>query len=201
VAKVAGELGFTALFNDFDFTALADNSIQRVIYRVSKEKPSVHHIINQALRMLVPGGELIIAGLKNEGTKTYIDKAKNIFGQGSSQKNGLAYRGNFYKSANAPCAELLDDQDYPRLRSFNSEVLDFYSKPGLFGWDKIDQGSAFLIDEFIEQLAERLAEQSIEPSTKPSTEQLSAPSPQLPPSFPTVPKVYLTWVVAMATSP
>ena len=29
----------------------------------------------------------------------------------------------------------------------SAEELDFYSKPGLFGWQKVDQGSGFLIEQ------------------------------------------------------
>ncbi|MGL4564538.1 MAG: hypothetical protein ACRCVD_04525, partial [Halioglobus sp.] len=62
VAQRARELGFAARFSDFDFTPLADNSIRTAIYRISKEKPVVHHIINEAWRVLAPGGELVLSG-------------------------------------------------------------------------------------------------------------------------------------------
>ena len=40
--------GWQSQYSDFDFSTIADQSVDKVIYRVSKEKPVVHHIINQA---------------------------------------------------------------------------------------------------------------------------------------------------------
>src|SRR5690606_32717331 len=79
VAQQATQLGFIAQFSDFDCTAIEDNSQDAVFYRISKEKAVVHYIINQALRILKPGGELVICGLKNEGIKTFIEKIGTLF--------------------------------------------------------------------------------------------------------------------------
>lgn len=146
VVAAAKKSGHVAGFSDFDFSLHADGSVQRIVYRISKEKPVAHHVLNEAYRLLTIGGELLIAGLKNDGAKTYIDKCRHIFGNGNIKKSGQAYLGSFCKTTNALCADRLDDQDYPKLRIIHTPVLDFYSKPGLFGWDRVDQGSAFLLD-------------------------------------------------------
>lgn len=147
VAQRARELGFTARFSDFDFSYLADNSIRTVIYRISKERPVVHHILNEAWRVLAPGGELLLSGLKQEGIKTYIEKAAVLFGNTQSRKVGMAYLGTALKHHAAPAPQALDSKQYSDLRLIETSQLDFYSKPGLFGWDKIDQGSAFLVEQ------------------------------------------------------
>ncbi|MEH6471137.1 MAG: methyltransferase [Halopseudomonas sp.] len=137
-------------FSDFDFSPWSDASLDRLYYRVSKEKAVVHHVINQAWRMLKPGGELRLLGAKNEGTKTYYDKARKLFGQGELDKLG---KGNFAATLTksdaqaSPESPLLDDRDYSQFRPIAD---DFISKPGLFGWDKQDQGSAFLAEHFAE---------------------------------------------------
>jgi 16S rRNA (guanine1207-N2)-methyltransferase len=41
----------------------------------------------------------------------------------------------------------LDDKAYTDLRLIESDELSFYSKPGVFGWQKIDKGSEFLIEQ------------------------------------------------------
>ena len=146
VAQRARELGFATQFSDFSFSTLEADSIQTAVYRVSKEKPVVHHIINEARRFLAPGGELVLAGLKNEGIKTYIDKAKQLFGNGVARKVGNVYTGNLVKRDCARTSAALDDKNYAQLRLIRTSQLDFYSKPGLFGWDKVDQGSAFLVE-------------------------------------------------------
>jgi 16S rRNA (guanine1207-N2)-methyltransferase len=147
VAQRARDFGLAVQFNDFSFATLDDNTVQTVVYRVSKEKPVVHHIINQAWRVLAPGGELVLTGLKNEGIKTYIDKARHLFGNGNARKVGNVYVGSLLKQQGACEPQPLDDQNYGQLRLIATPELDFYSKPGLFGWDRIDQGSAFLVEQ------------------------------------------------------
>ncbi|HSC75121.1 MAG TPA: methyltransferase [Pseudomonadales bacterium] len=153
VAAAAMAAGHLTTFSDFDFSLWTDGSVQRIVYRISKEKPLVHHVLNHARRLLAPDGELIIAGFKSDGTKTYIEKCKQLFGNGSIQKSGLVYRGLFSGVKNSDGANLLDDRDYEHLRMMHTPQLDFYSKPGLFGWDRIDTGSAFLIDSLQSFLA------------------------------------------------
>ncbi len=146
VAQQAEQQGFPSFFSDFDFSGINDASLDRVFYRISKEKPVTHHIINQAHRALMPGGKLFLCGQKNEGIKTYIDKAGTLFGCGATaQKNGAVYTAVLEKRA-SHSAQQLDDSAYPQLRPIASPAgITIHSKPGLFGWNKIDQGSEFLI--------------------------------------------------------
>lgn len=154
VAEQAKACGFSTNFSDFDCSQIADNSLDKIFYRVSKEKPIVHHLLNQAWRCLKPGGQLLLAGYKNEGTKTYIEKIAKLFGcEKSIVKNGPIYSAELSK--NSPCntSKLLDDSDYTQPRPIAPESgLQLLSKPGLFGWNKIDAGSALLIEQ-LNQLA------------------------------------------------
>jgi 16S rRNA (guanine1207-N2)-methyltransferase len=154
IAESASRASHHALFSDFDFSAIAPGSLQRIIYRVSKEKAVVHHVLNSAWPLLTNDGELIITGLKSDGIKTYIEKCKTKYGSGSAEKYGNAYIGRFCKSRNSVSLEQLDDQEYTCLRLIHTPTLDFFSKPGLFGWDKIDQGSAFLLEHLPDCLSQ-----------------------------------------------
>lgn len=149
VAEQAKTRGFTTRFNDFDCSDIADNSLDKIFYRVSKEKPVVHHLLNQAWRCLKPGGQLILAGYKNEGTKTYIEKIAKLLGSGKNiEKNGPVYSAALSKYTEYDATQLLDDSDYrsSRLIAPNSG-LELLSKPGLFGWNKLDSGSVLLIEQ------------------------------------------------------
>ncbi|MBN3564888.1 methyltransferase [Aliamphritea spongicola] len=151
------EQGWQCRFTDFDFSGYPDGSIDTLIYRISKEKPIVHHVINQAIRLLKPGGQLFIAGLKNEGIKTYLDKAKKRFdGQLQTAKSDKNTWMGILTRPDDCDTELLDDQDYAQLREIASDANYAYSsKPGVFGWNKIDKGSEFLIEQlplFMERL-------------------------------------------------
>ena len=137
-----------AHFSDFDTSAFKPNSFQRICYRVSKEKPVVHHLINRALGLLATDGELIISGEKNDGLKTYAKKAGNYFGSSAHiEKDGNGYTA-YIKKESDTCCEPLDDKSYPELRTnIDIDGTALYSKPGVFGWDKIDRGSAFLVEQ------------------------------------------------------
>jgi len=155
-------LNLDCTFNDFDFAGIENNSLDCVYYRVSKEKPVVHHIANQCFEKLKAGGKLLISGQKNEGIKTYFSKIKNLLGGDAKlEKNGLIYTGFVSKSETREQAreeQYLDAQQYTTLRPIAETVsgeqsIAIHSKPGVFGWNKIDQGSQFLWAELPEILA------------------------------------------------
>ena len=147
IAASAEQAGIETCFNDFDFSNLEPASFDYLLYRVSKERPVSHHIINSAFTLLASGGKLLLSGEKSDGLKTYADQACKLFGDRSKpQKNGNYYLATITRHSvgNKP----LDDKDYSKLRAIkNSDELPLQSKPGIFGWNKIDQGSAFLIEQ------------------------------------------------------
>ncbi len=141
-------LGLNSTFSDFDCPI--NGVFDAIFLRVAKEKSIVHYLINRAADLLKVQGVLTLIGEKNEGTKTYIDKAKKFFGSSASaKKNNIIYTGEirFYKKG-IP----LPDKSYTQLQTISG---DFLSKPGVFGWNKIDQGSAFLIHHLPAILAEQ----------------------------------------------
>jgi 16S rRNA (guanine1207-N2)-methyltransferase len=150
IAQHAEVLGIQTEFSDFDCQHIADHSQDRVFYRISKEKPIVHHLINQAFRILKPHGELIIAGQKTEGIKTYIEKARKLFSSDARiHKESANYHARISKNTAIHSeSNFLDDSDYTRIRVI-AELRGhpLYSKPGIFGWNKVDQGSALLVEQ------------------------------------------------------
>lgn len=120
------------------------SKLEQVIYRVSKERALVHHCVNVAASRLVPGGELTLLGCKKEGIKTHLRHSEEAFGIGArSKKHGLCYEGTL-EQGEGPSEELPCD-DYPQLRELQVGDLRFLSKPGIFGWNKVDHGSELLI--------------------------------------------------------
>ena len=138
-------LGADVVFSDFE---IAPSQYHTILYRISKEKAVVHHLINTAWRLLKPGGEFILSGTKNEGIKTYLDKAATLFGtRPIIKKQRRVYQGQIVKSVSST-GLCLDDQNYRQLRPLGEQNgVRLLSKPGLFGWNKIDQGSALLIEQ------------------------------------------------------
>ena len=146
VASAAKKVSLDCHFNDFDFSLLNPASFDGVLYRVSKERATSHHVINQAVKILKPNATLMLAGEKNDGLKSYVKQAGKLFSNPvNAEKNGTAYIASL--ALNATENDPLSDKNYPQLRSIQlSDNLCLQSKPGIFGWDKIDRGSAFLID-------------------------------------------------------
>ncbi len=142
------------LFSDFGFDSL-DKKFDICIYRISKERPVCHHVFNNCLSVLNKNGVLIIGGKKNEGVKTYHDKLVKTLGfQGPLKKNGDDYTSILTAPENRYPNSLLDDKDYKQLRPIQPKdtTPPFFSKPGLYGWNKVDQGSRFLIDAVLNDL-------------------------------------------------
>ena len=142
----ARKAGIRSAFSDFELKH-PDNALWDCIYfRVAKEKAVVHRVINCAAEVLRDKGTLWIAGHKDEGTKTYLAKAEELFGCKASVKRGkeklFVGHVDLYKKGSP-----LPDDDYNQLRQVEMKEGKYYwSKPGLFGWKRVDQGSEFLVE-------------------------------------------------------
>ena len=151
VTQRAQQAGLDCSFSDMDFSQIADASFDQLVYRVSKERPLVNHVIREAFRVLKSGGQLHLAGEKGDGIKTYIEKGSKFFGQKvPAQKHGSFYVASIEKKTDevdVKCLKALDDKDYAELRVMGDiEGKAFYSKPGQFGWSKFDRGSELLVE-------------------------------------------------------
>lgn len=150
--------GFTVELSDYDFSTVAKHSLDAIFYRVSKEKSLVHHIINAAAMLLKPSACLFLAGYKSEGIKTYVDKAAAFLGGGLNKQRGgqssllaelrFEHIGLELQSVNEKALRKLDDKNYGQTMVVSAGNINFISKPGVYGWNKIDKGSAFLIENF-----------------------------------------------------
>lgn len=138
--------GLLCVFSDFNPADYPVKRFDKIVYRIAKEKPQVHFLLNQAAALLTDEGELIISGYKNEGIKTYGDKLhKNLCATGKIKKHNRVYSGRFTK---LDSTRSLDDQDYSTVRIVRPKKDNqqtFYSKPGVFGWNKIDRGTELLL--------------------------------------------------------
>ncbi|MFA5496490.1 MAG: methyltransferase [Porticoccaceae bacterium] len=147
IADAALRAGCDSHFSDFDFTPWQPGDLELIAAPLAKEKAVVHHIANSAAALLAPGGRLILAGGKQEGIKTFAKTlAARLGGDARLEKHGTRYLLTLHRGPQP--GPPLDDRDYPTLRPVleldGSPVL---SKPGLFGWDRIDAGSALLAEQ------------------------------------------------------
>lgn len=136
--------GISATLNDFDIAAVPP--FTHAVFRVAKEKALVHYVINRALERLPAGGTLWLTGEKNDGIKTYAEKAAlRADVEVQRERHGAAQIVSITRGENL--GEPLDDQQYAQARRLELATNFFvWSKPGIFGWQKLDAGSAYLCE-------------------------------------------------------
>ncbi|WP_298635097.1 methyltransferase [uncultured Umboniibacter sp.] len=133
-----------------DFENRTEEQFSRIVYRLSKERAVVYRCLNLAAELLRIDGQLIIAGGNKEGIKTALKQAKLLFGTEIETTIHSGYRLAIITKVKATTG--IDDNDYQQLREVTTKTQSFWSKPGLFGWDKVDRGSEILVDVINEQL-------------------------------------------------
>ncbi len=147
IAQKAETASISTYFNDLDFSCFMPKSFDGIFFRVSKERANTHHVINQSAYLLKPGATLMLSGEKNDGIKSYVKKACMLFNTSSiPTKFGNQYLAKINISEPND-SKKLDDSNYSSIQAV--KVLSEYgltSKPGVFGWNKIDRGSAFFVD-------------------------------------------------------
>lgn len=144
VAQGAQSLGLDAQFSDW--TLSGNTQFDTVYLRVCKEKSVNLHLLRLARSSLAVGGRLIMAGQKNEGIKSIAKQAQDIFDRAAVNKQGKAYLAQLDCLEPTPALDLAQYHQIQTIASWRSLTLK--SKPGVYGWDKVDQGSVLLIEAF-----------------------------------------------------
>lgn len=139
------KLRINTFLSDFDFTGLG--LYEQIVYRISKEKMLTHHVINEALRHLTAAGNLYVIGEKTDGIKSITKQAAELYQSDvTARKFGNAYLAQFSRPSDAILdSKRLPTAGYTDLRLISHPLLNFYSKPGVFGWEKVDKGSQLLV--------------------------------------------------------
>lgn len=140
------KLGWHSTFCDYLWPENHATQLE-LIYRISKEKAVVHHIINMAAENLSQDSELILVGKRSEGIKTYAKKAQLRLGGARSEEKLDKDHWLIRLSKGTATGARLGEQDYAVLHEV-AEVNGhrLCSKPGIFGWSKIDAGSVLLVE-------------------------------------------------------
>lgn len=145
IAETTRAHNIKTVFSDFEIVHETE-PFDTIIYRVSKERHVSHRCLNIARERLKEPGRLILCGKKQEGIKTYFEKAVKILGfQGQLEKEGDWYLADLVAARAGD--NRLDDGEYEQLR-FIADCFNYqlYSKPGVYGWKSVDAGSALLAD-------------------------------------------------------
>lgn len=136
--------GWSCTLSDFSWPEALQ--VDHLIYRISKEKAVVNHLINLAGQHLTEGARITLFGDKSEGIKSYAKNAQKYLGGERLEKKLGGDSWMVELSLGSSIGAVLNDQEYTQLRvvaTVGTESL--YSKPGVYGWQKIDKGSQQLI--------------------------------------------------------
>lgn len=126
---------------DYQFSSLTKDQLPvQIFFRLAKEKALVHYIFNTSLFLLPVGGILWIAGEVKEGIKSLLEKLEDFPFLKISQERGKARLVRVEK-INEVTTPLLDDRGYG---SWHELEEGYVSKPGIFGWSKLDEGTKLL---------------------------------------------------------
>ncbi len=149
-----------AVFNDFDFSILKFRP-EHIFLRIPKQRALVHWLINNAAEQLAEGGALWLAGAKGEGIKTHVARAAARLGSKAQKIKSPVSGVSQFIINRSQLGDRLDDSSYAQLRKIDfSDGPSFWSKPGIYGWDKIDQGSQLLAN-WMKELFPNLAGQAV----------------------------------------
>lgn len=143
LVDAAQNSGISTSFSDWQFDK--KDRFDAIFLRVCKEKAVNQHLIRTAFLHLNEGGHLLIAGEKNEGVKSTWEYACGIFQTHSRlKKHGVTYAGALTKNSEHAIEEADSYHQIQTIGEWDSAPI--FSKPGVYGWDKIDAGSAFLLE-------------------------------------------------------
>ncbi|MES2603495.1 MAG: methyltransferase [Pseudomonadota bacterium] len=134
-------------FSDFWFSAELMQDCRKALYRVSKEKRVVEHVLQSLWQLLPVNGELHVAGYKNEGIKTFAKRMATAWDCSIALERGEGNLHLFCFTKRSEQAEPLQAADYHALQPIGEwQGRTLHSKPGVFAWDRFDAGSVFLLD-------------------------------------------------------
>jgi 16S rRNA (guanine1207-N2)-methyltransferase len=141
-------------------------NVDLVLIRLPKGKLPALQLIWDAFRALKIGGCCRIAGGNNEGVQSVLRYAQELFGNARV----LAYRrghrlGSIVKNATEPVdmtrftAEVVDRNFFGTFSVQARGIsLCMYARPGVFAWDRLDEGSRILIDQMEVHAGENVLE-------------------------------------------
>ena len=158
IARHLSANGTQTTFCDFDFGEDTLNNLESIVFRIAKEKAINLHIISQAFKYLKSEGQLKLIGFKNEGINSLIKKISTTYDCTIDTKKLKSQLQLINIHSAGPQDFSLSDTPYLQLSLQSVNSLEFMSKPGIFGWNKIDKGSELLIAAFDEAYTTRARE-------------------------------------------
>ena len=126
-----------------------------VAIRIPEAKVALAQLLDDALALLRTGGLCYIAGATNEGVKPAANALEERFGNAETLANDGGHRvvrATKYSAAAPP----LDDTFNELHFNLRGTPYTFFSRPGVFSWDHLDEATAILIDHMDVRAGDRV---------------------------------------------
>jgi 16S rRNA (guanine1207-N2)-methyltransferase len=127
--------------------AVRDRAFDSVLALLPKGRATWEQTVLDAASVLRTGGSFCLAGAKNAGIKSAAKFVARVFGE----SNVLAYKGGCRVLRAVKGAQIdLPESEYYTWRTIQTgaggEQLEYVTKPGLFSWERLDDGTELLIE-------------------------------------------------------
>lgn len=142
---------YTVNLSDYDCSKYEKASFDVIYIRVPKSKALLNHLLHSAMDLLKPEGRLICVGFNDEGIKNTFKKIEKAFGELVEQELvGKGLRIAEFSLLN-PNKDQIEDRQYNEIKLVPNDLsLSLVSKAGIYGAEKIDQGSLFLCETLLQ---------------------------------------------------
>lgn len=129
--------------------AVHSEAFDVVLMRLPKEKQLAHQLVWDAFHCLEIGGTLYLAGANRGGIKTIGRMLRQVFGNVQTMQMRKGHRLLRALKSQAQAGTANPSPSYYDRQSLHltieNQAFALYTKPGIFGWDKLDPGSAALL--------------------------------------------------------
>ncbi|MEO5815304.1 MAG: methyltransferase [Gemmatimonadaceae bacterium] len=144
--------------------ALPDLAANVVAIRIPQEKPALLQLLHDAFGLLEAGGRVYLAGATNEGIKSAARTLEQIFGNAATIATESGHRVvSATKRADQPAGDDIPSSPYLDADAFLEQSFDlrgnthaFFSRPGVFSWDHLDEATAVLVEHMDVQAGDRV---------------------------------------------
>lgn len=142
--------------SDYDCSGYEPASFDVVYLRTPKSKALLNHLLLSSMKLLKPTGRLVCVGFNDEGIKNTFKKIEKAFGELVEQELlGKGLRIAEFSLVNADESQI-EDREYNVVKDISNELsIKLQSKAGIYGAEKIDQGSLFLCETVLEHCGEK----------------------------------------------
>lgn len=130
--------------------AIQEQTFDLVAIHAPRGREVAHQCVRDAAALLRPSGRCYLAGATRSGVKSAIRYLEDVFGQAHL----LAYKGGSRVALAVKGTEVQVNEatshEYYRFRELIAQVrgkrYSCLTKPGLFSWDRVDEGTRRLVE-------------------------------------------------------